>query len=673
METLDIGSEEKARKRISLRQCMELYPRDFRIIQKIAEETLGEYYDALKDFYSSILQSNEYQYIVFVARRSIGLAELFFIALWNEAENEWEKLQLEESWARATTDSTILSYSSQIAHEIANGLHPQILIVDDVLVQGNGLNELLSGIEQSVLMELNSRIDSISAQERWADVVNAINIRIFAQNERLSVVNLQYQLKLKPQFKMSPRKWHDLSRKISNMIIATGMANATFIMGAEVTPRTVYNLNNVRRLIIDGLHLDSTTLLKAIPDKVDTLFERYYFGFHRGLSTKVKYYCSLRVIKNCYTDSFRIMPFVFLPQLTEKSYDLLKEKILAKWNLSPENAIICPGEKTSRLEYEAMVLHLSESLLISWLSAANIKLHKSDFDPSKIILNYTLNRFVPQIDADEFLRLMDSNYLFSWNELIELLDEVTADAEVLSISTRNTDQEFRSQLEDLVYNTKIQELTESYRSYSYLPPIEHPAIIPLLRENRQTNWNISLAKFISQATNYISNISLDRLFCNILAFMDEGIITLKARGCESRFAQVLRMGEQSLFIWPERYEVYAPMLSHIVEQTEHAPERIREYILSFLQHAQSISVLDSDINVEALAEELTCYLNSLRDSGQQLDDWNIDFDAPAVLDGENRQWVEGISSYYFDNQIESMIRAGKKRRLFNTCLEFYPN
>lgn len=673
METLDIGSENKAKKRISLRQCMELYPRDFRVIQKIAEDTLGEYYEALKEFYSSILQSSEYQYIVFVARRSIGLAELFFIILWNEAEDEWEKWQLEESWARATTDSTILSYSSQIAREIENGLHPKILIVDDVLIQGNGLNELLSGIEQSVLMELHNSIDSISAQERWIDVVNTINIRIFAQNEKLSVVNLQYQLKLKPQFKMSPRKWHDLSRKISNMILATGMANATFIMGAEVTPKTPQNLNSIHRIITDGLHLDSTTCLKTIPYKVGTLFERYYLGWSGGLSNKVKYYCSLRIIKNCYTNCFRIMPFVFLPQLTENSYDRLKEKIFDKWNLSKENTVLYPGKNTSRLEYEAMVLHLSESLLASWLNAANIKLRQNDFDPSKVVLNYTLNRCQPMMDADEFLRLMDSNYLFSWDELIELLDEVTADAEVLSITTRNTTLDSRRPLEDLVYNMKIQELTESYRSYSYLPPMERHTVIPTLTENRKTNWNISLGKFISQAAEWISHINLDRLFCNILSFMDEGIITLKARRSESRFIQVLRMGEQSLFIWPERYEIYLPMLSHIVEHAEHSFGDPQEYVLSFLQYAQNIGELDSDIKVETLTEELICYLNSLRDSGQQLEDWDIDFDSPAVLDGENRQWVKWIGSYYFDNQIESMIRASKKRSLFNACLEFYPN
>lgn len=672
METLDIGSENKAKKRISLRQCMELYPRDFRVIQKIAEDTLGEYYEALKEFYSSILQSSEYQYIVFVARRSISLAELFFIILWLEAKDESDQLKLEESWARATTDSTILSYAAQIAHEIEHGLYPKILIVDDVLIQGNGLNELLSGIEQSVLTELHSSINDIPAQERWRKVVHAIHIRIFAQNEKLSVVNLQYQLKLKPQFRMSPKKWHDLSQRISNMIIATGMANATFIMGAEVTSDAEQNYNCIQRIISDGLYLTPHTL-KAIPRKAGTLFERYYLGCLGGVADKVKYYCSLRIIKNCYTDGFRIMPFVFLPQLTEGSYDKLKQKIFKKWDLSAENLVLGPASKTTRLEYEIMLLHLSESLLVAWLNAANVNLQQSDYDPSKIVLNYTLNRNCPMIDSDDFLRLMDPNYLFSWEELIALLDEITADSEVLSMFTGTAEEDSQHQLEDLVYNTKIQELTESYRSYSYLPPKEKQANIPALTENRKTNWNIALEKFIAQATGYISSFNLDNIFCNLLSFMDEGIITLKARNNGNRFTQVLRMGEQSLFIWPERYEIYMPMLSHIVERAKHTQGNIQEELLRFLCHAQATGEIESEINVETLTEELICYLYSLRDSGQQLEDWDINFDSPAVLDRENKQWVRRIGTYYFENQVETMIKISSKRRLFNACLEFYPN
>ena len=74
---------------------MELYPRDDRVIRKIAEDILGENYVTLKKFYSQIFQCADDQYIVFAVRRSMGLAELFFIILWNDTANPRQKAKLE--------------------------------------------------------------------------------------------------------------------------------------------------------------------------------------------------------------------------------------------------------------------------------------------------------------------------------------------------------------------------------------------------------------------------------------------------------------------------------------------------------------------------------------------------------------------------------------------------
>lgn len=603
VETLDIGSEGTLRRRISLTQCMESYPRDYRVIQKIAEDTFGEYYAPLKMFYSQIFHSSDYQYVVFVARRSIGLAELFFIILWNEATDARQKAKLEESWAIATTDSTILSYTGQIAQKIADGLHPRILIVDDVLIQGNGLNELLSTIELSVLNELCGCQDPLSAQDRWREIVNSIDIRIFVQNKKLSVVNLQYQLKLEPQFIMEPKQWHDLSRRISNMIVASGMANATFIMGAEVHAGSAENYKRIQKITDKGLRLNDSCQLTPLPCQEGTLFERHYFGWSPETPEQRKYYCSLRIIKNCYSDSFRIMPFVFLPQLTDHAYTTLKNRVYEKWGLPSDNGILNPGRHTTRLEYEAMLLHLSESLLAAWLDAAGVKLEQADYDPLKVFLNYTLNSHSSMVDADLFLRLTNPAYLFSWEELVPLLDDITKEAMPLGTFVQHSSKDLRYALEDLVYHTKIQELTDSYRSYSNLPSKTEDSAIFTLAENRRANWNIPLNRFISQASAYVADIHLHELFSCLLSFMDEGILTLKVRSDGDRFSQVLRMGEQSLFLWPQRYEIYLPILSYVAEYTERTLGDLRENLLMFLKHSQASGALESEINTEKLTDE----------------------------------------------------------------------
>lgn len=65
-------------------------------------------------------------------------------------------------------------------------------------------------------------------------------------------------------------------------------------------------------------------------------------------------------------------------------------------------------------------------------------------------------------------------------------------------------------------------------------------------------------------------------------------------------------------------------------------------------------------------------MDSLTASGQQLEDWDIDFDSPAVLNHENMQWAKKIFPFYFDARLDAIVRISKKRSLFNDCLSFYP-
>lgn len=675
MDTLGYERPPVQRNSIRLGDCITKHGDYYAVLQRIAEEVLDEHYAPLKEFYSDVFFSLEYEYIVFVARRSIALAELFYIILWNETENQWQKDYLEKSWERATTDSTILSYCPEIAQAIKEAQRPRILVVDDVLVQGNGLNELLSGIEQGVLSALRSSGSVEDLQEIWREVGNAIQVRVFAQNTSVSVVKLQYQTKIRPMNKMDPQMWHDLSHKISNTIIATGVANASFIMGAEIFSTDAPNYEGVNALISGQLQLDPYTTIKPRSQNAGTLTERHYFGWSGVNPNKIRYFCSLRVIKNCYTEGYRLMPFVFLPQLSYESYCLLRERIFRKWQLSPDNGILNPNQEPTRLEYELMLLHLSESLLVSWAGRAGIQLDNSHFDAMKVALNYTLNRFNPMMDAEEFKRLTQPAYLFSWEELRDVLEAVTADVQAFEVSAIGQYEDTRKDLEDFVYEMKIQELTESYRYNRRVRASEEWSSGVSLAENRTHNWHITLEGFINRATSikrFFHWASMENIICNLLSFMDEGIVTLKVRRSMDGYTQVIRMGEQSLFILPKRYEKYQKVLSYLKNRSIRSRRSFKEDLLDFLRHAQTIDEIPHDENVETLTEELIYYLRSLDESGQELEDWDIDFAEPAVLDQDDAQWSRRVGSLCIRKKLEEAIRWIEAGTLLDACTEYYP-
>ena len=655
---------------VSCRLCLESligssYSKSYKILPSIAKTVLGSYYNKLKQFYSDIFMLEEYQYIVFVARRSISLAEVFFTILWHENDDSSFRAHLERCWVKATTDSTIMALTKEIALTARRGPCPRILVVDDLLVQGNGLNELLSTIEKNVLCYLTSPGDNITSDTLWQDIINSIDIQVFAQNNTMSVVKLQYQLQLKPKYRMTPKEWHDLSRRISSLISFSGTANAAFIMGVELPCALVE-----KRMLQQSLHLNEETAIEAVCENRDTFYERHTFGWSSSFQPLPKFYCTLRALKNQFTDRYTLMPFIFLPQLTDHSYHYLKEKVMQKWQVSVDSCpVFCENGCTSRLEYEAIILHLSESLLMCWTQASGIKLTQENYVPTKVALNFGINRQTPLIDQDIFYRLANPSYLFTWNELTALLCEITASSKpLINEYPIFPENDVRKKIEDNIYLTKVQELFESCRSSQMLAQTFKPILNYTFK---QTNWNIFLEEFTACICEQVKGISANQLFRCLLSFMDHGIVTLKTRQSKTLYAQVLRMGEQSLFIWPQRYASYYPVLSYLkTRKTQHDTDLITE-LSNFLHHQQSHGKLASSINVDTLTVELITYLETLCNSGQEPEDWDIGFEKSLLLDLNVEQLSSKMRRFYLQERLNFIEASRIRRTMINDCHEFY--
>lgn len=653
--------------RLSLESLIDTrYSDSYKTIRKIAQDILGPYYEDLKQFYSEIFLSDGYHFYVFVARRSIGLAELFFIILWHENRDPAFRNQLEQCWANSSTDTAIMSYAEEIAISLKYNYSPRIMIIDDLLVQGNGLNELMSTLEKNVIDKLYSMSEQNNAGRYWQSLVKSMSIRIFAQNSKVSVVKLQYQLQLKALHRMQPKKWHDLSRRISGLMFFVGTANAAFIMGAEPSKNS-----DLHGMLSTGILLDNSEPIKPVTEKQNTFYERHYFGWSDPRQALPKYYCSLRVIKNQFTNTHLLLPFVFLPQLSDASYQYLKNRIIQKWTSENETCVsFFENGRTSRLEYEAMILHLSESLLMCWSQACGVPLSYSNYIGTKVALNYGINRRTPLMSKDFLTRLSTPSYLFSWNELTELLNTITADAAPLAVRSSPvalSENDICKRIEDNIYLIKIQELTDSYHAHHNL--IQRNNDRNYVRKSE--NWNIYLEEFTANICNSIKGISVDSLFRCLLSFMDQGILTLKTRESNSRYAQVLRMGEQSLFIWPQRYAAYYPMLSYLETRRIRFNTDFKNELRMFLNHQQSQGKLESDTDANALTAELTKYLETLRDSGQEPDEWDIGFEKPLLLDINGINAGAEMRQLYLRERLSYMDATRIRWILFDDCHMFY--
>lgn len=646
------------------------YDRTYTTIKEIARKALGPFYVRLEKFYLDIFLSCEYQYIIFVARRSIALAELFYIILWHENEEPSIRTALEKSWHNSITDSTIMSYCDEIAQKAVSCEYPPILIVDDVMIQGNGMNELLAGIEDAISQRLRSSCSYEDSRRHWQGIIDNLQIRVFGQNASPSVIKLQYHLKLRPEMWLEPRQWRDLSNRISEMITATGLANATFIMGVELQEDLVN-----QSILKNGLYLDGNTLILPQSENVGSFRERHYLGWSNSEQESTKYYCSVRLLRNRYTGTYRLMPFVFLPQLTPVSYNRLKNAIFKKWDIDGENCKLLRSDGTSRLEYEAMVLHLSESLLYAWTQVAGITLKPTDYDLMKITLNYGANRKNPKLSGAMLCRLMQPQYLFDWGDMVSILNEVTQDSVPLYgqlYEKKHTESQCRKEMEDMLYQMKMQELTETHRRAKSMPPVDSNVLGFSLKANRISNWNILLSDFLEYITKFTTVDSTDSLINSLLTFMDQGIVTLKARWSTEHYTQVLRMGEQSMFIWPKRYAIYYPVLAYLEERQKRLGTDIQENLSGLLTHAISEGILNTEETANALTVELMEYLKSLYQSGQTLLDWDISFEQTIVSSTGNLKTAEVIKQLNKQEQKKVLEEMLTRKKLFNACYTLYP-
>ena len=641
---------------------------DYAFLRSTAEEILGPFYPELVTFFRDIFTSESFRYIVFVARKSIGLAELFFRIFWSEAteKKDFYSLRLLESaWSRSLTDSTIMSCTGEIAAQFQEGYHPRLLIVDDILIQGNSLNEFLSTIEHKVIRELEAlgAVNEHSSKDSWwTKIVNSIHIRVFAQNSKLSVVNLHYQMRLRPANILNPMSFHDFSNRVSNLFTVIGIANTSFIMSAEISHSHINDKEAIDNILSQN-HLSAELPVSVVSTDIDTLFERHYLGWYPHSTSAVPYYCSLRLIKNCYTDTYRLLPFIFLPRLRKEKYALLTSKVFIRWGIEPIAG--------SRLRFEAVILHLSTSLLNAWAGYLGIRLTSTDYDTLKVSLNYGLNRNCSIIAEADFQKLFDSNHLFSWQELLELLDEVTADEDALCVIPHTTEafsqQRLQTCMEDWVYLIKIQELTESFRNFSALPP-DNEAINGIsLEENRRQHWNIPLNRYLNSILQQCPGASIDQVFAQLLHFMDQGTLTLRVLSRPSASEQALRIAGQALTLWPRRYQKFHLVLKLLTQRVIHYRTNLETELRTFLEHEKASGKLLTNTNVESLTNELTEYLERLRRSGQTLEDWDIRFARPAVL----YSYQNNLQELYLAEQNSALTASIEAQELLLDCRAQY--
>lgn len=177
----------------------------------------------LRGFFSDFLGDlSSYQYISATERRCFNLAYYF--------------LQGKDR-QRLLSNNGMLHYHKELASVFAaTGDFPKIMIIDDLMVHGRGMSKFLYQLEvlieddlKEITVQNQTLIPAYEILNFRHHLVQAVDIYIYARNEKPLLIEDRYRRNIKSFYTLSEKQMHDLSWQLSDSLTRWEIANTCFV------------------------------------------------------------------------------------------------------------------------------------------------------------------------------------------------------------------------------------------------------------------------------------------------------------------------------------------------------------------------------------------------------------------------------------------------------------
>lgn len=563
----------------------------------MAETLLGnEGLEQAKKWYEETLDA-AWEYVVFVVRRCYILALIL--------EEITGKCMEEESNAAFLTDAAFYLRCEEMAQRFRETERfPSILLCDDVLVHGRNLNHLLSSIQKK-LYELLPEYDRKEIDDA---LVKAVRIHVIQRADLKLLLAGRYASKL--QYKRIVRQvtMHKTSEQISELLSASGMANACYIFSE---------------------HFSNAEFLKekweergCVSSSFQNVLEHSWVQ-PIGTGGRVKAVLTLRIFQDSAHGGYRAIPFAFLPNLGREETAGIFNEILetigkdhpcGKWMQELERI---EGKRSFN---ELLSLIISNVVLQEFNVRYNIQPDQQDYQHEirKLARNYNQHDLW---ETEQYLNYLIGNKLFGQEELERILEKYISDERyIVQLREGNTEELSRERIRQIVkreesffYEKGRRDEQQAYElsRYLYVPDIWRVDrfVRGVCFDLRQLFEGYSRQEFVYGMAYF-------------LQMMDAGILSLSSYASQNirvvGYAQFLKAGEQSLFLLPMEHYSYVPMLTAMQRRGEQLKGGLKGEIARFRESGYS--------NIgEEQWNDIMDFVETLQGIGQTPEDWDEDF------------------------------------------------
>jgi len=600
-------------------------------LKQYAKTLLFPFYDGLEQFFKDIFSmQDEYNYVVFVAQRCSNLAELFYYLIQNQSLLGERPQDYPPNFI---TDSALLSQAdAMVSVYKRDGCFPTILIVDDIVIYGRSLSALLEMLEKRILERLEP--EGYDCDEVISALLRAVRLRAFARNNQSLLLTSRYQPNFEAMEKMAPKRWRDLSNRITRLVQTVGLVNSSFISGAELD----LSLTQWNDLCMKGF------------SRVDTNYDSFSECMFYRTVTLENAIQAIYTVRLFWTSSYGssdvpqqkvvVVPFVFLPDISEDIMERVIAKALGQLRTQLGDTPLDAGGKwqnSGRTRVEAFTLLLSISLLKEFCRMTGYTAKPNG--QIKLRMNYAAGL---DQQVEQFIR----NVLDMGKPLLSLaqMDDLFLNcADFTSVEPlgyavweeprRVTgSKEFKNYIEDIIYRIGLKYYK---RSYIETKVYHEPG---LAKGEVTSDYFVSLSTLLKKLTGNVKGKGVSaELVAWILQFLDAGILSLgvrtRAQETGNSVLQCVKTGEQSQFIMPKRLCEFIPVLI-LIQRKAYALDRTFEFELARL----------AQINRDCRERkgDILEFVQRLESSGQDLEDW--DFNLLAMPSSNSGTWKEEIKS-----------------------------
>ncbi len=607
-------------------------------LKSYISSTLGSSnYKLAQNFFDSIWASTA-RYKVFLARRCLNLMYTFYRAKYGKLD---KKLS-----STLYSDGSLFANIPEIADSYLQwGGFPEIIIVDDILIHGRTINNLIDNLINSVYDYIKKKGGKDDRSKVESALLSVLTIKIMVRTNKPLLLRTQYYQCLKGEPDCSdvwiPREWRELSLRISQLILENIFYNTSYVLTLHATVDSGINYS-----------------LENAAQKCGFKKFEYTGRFRRNIWVKPLYrssgeisaFYTLRISQNRVNGNYCIVPFVIMADFAcDYGWKLFA------YNKTANNLLsgIVDRDGCERMKAEALYLLLSHNLLLLLQETGGFELKSDMFDIDKINIAFKLGKSNKVESFPKRAAELTKPFL-NWEEMNSLILNATNESQPLfGITNASGESNYIRVIENLIAEEgRIMErnafLEYSKGIYSPVRTGKHPI----------TELFSKLGKRLK-----IGKKQACELVSKLLELMDMGSTAVSTKKSSDSGRDFIicayRPGEQSLFILPRRYAQDLPVLREMEKNCCSNLNGIYKRIETLYK------------DTPGYAEELKDFVAGLYDSGQRLIDWDINMLLWSEISNETRKMYPNK-----DNEellmAQMVLNFSKQFKLIDRYRELYP-